>query len=100
MAGEKKQEKVFSTTTEGAGVGRETRFDKRQRRRKEDASVGGAGERADRPAGEVVCPMPGCNAPDIPESVLPTLGGLSAISVDVQFSEVPTKMPNLPWWKG
>ena len=75
MAGEKKQEKVFSTTTEGAGVGRETRFDKRQRRRKEDASVGGAGERADRPAGEVVCPMPGCNAPGHPRVRPPNVGG-------------------------
>ena len=78
MAGEKKPEKVFSTTSGGASVGRETRFDKRQRRRDQDASDGGAGGRGvrrDRADGEVVCPMPGCSAPGHPRVRPPNVGG-------------------------
>ena len=72
---EKKSEKVFSTNTDN--FGRETRYDKRQRRRKDEGPSGGEGGAGPggRPSGDVTCPMPGCQAPGHPRVRPPNVGG-------------------------
>ena len=77
---EKKQEKVFSTSTDNQTIGRETRYDRRQRKSKDEGrdrggAVGGSGAGAGRPPGDVTCPMPGCQAPGHPRVRPPNVGG-------------------------
>ena len=77
---EKKQEKVFSTSTDNQTIGRETRYDRRQRKSKDEGrdrggTVGGSGAGAGRPPADVTCPMPGCQAPGHPRVRPPNVGG-------------------------
>ena len=75
---EKKQERVFSTNTENQTIGRETRYDRRQRKSKDEGRdrVGtGGGGGAGRPPADVTCPMPGCQAPGHPRVRPPNIGG-------------------------
>ena len=80
ITGEKKQERVFSTSTEHPTIGRETRYDRRQRRSKDegrDRGGTGGGGGAGRPpaAADITCPMPGCQAPGHPRVRPPNIGG-------------------------
>ena len=80
IAGEKKPEKVFSTNAQNPTIGRETRYDKKQKKYKEEGRVGGgsggaAGGGDGRPFAGVTCPMPGCQAPGHPRLRPPNVGG-------------------------